>query len=65
MNSKNKNIRYLYRGINEFKRDYQPTNNLVTDESDDLLTGSLNILNRWNYFFHLLNANNFKDVRQI
>jgi hypothetical protein len=29
MNNKNKNIRDLYRGINEFKRDYQPRNNLV------------------------------------
>jgi hypothetical protein len=28
MNSKNKNIRDLYRGINEFKRGYQPTSNL-------------------------------------
>jgi hypothetical protein len=28
-NSKNKNIRDLYRGINEFKGDYQPRNNLV------------------------------------
>jgi hypothetical protein len=28
-NSKYKNIRDLYRGINAFKRDYQPKNNLV------------------------------------
>jgi hypothetical protein len=28
-NSKNKNIRNLYRKINEFKRGYQPRNNLV------------------------------------
>jgi hypothetical protein len=27
--SKNKNIRYLYRGINEFKKGYQPRTNLV------------------------------------
>jgi hypothetical protein len=27
MNSKNKIIRDLYRGINEFKRDYQPRSN--------------------------------------
>jgi hypothetical protein len=26
MNSKNKNVRNLYRGINEFKRHYQPGN---------------------------------------
>jgi hypothetical protein len=28
-----KNKRKLYGGINEFKRDYQPGNNLVTDEN--------------------------------
>jgi hypothetical protein len=27
INSKNKNIRDVYRGINEFKRGYQPRNN--------------------------------------
>jgi hypothetical protein len=37
MNSKNKNIRDLYRGINEFKRGYQPRSNLVKDENGDLL----------------------------
>jgi hypothetical protein len=47
MNSKNKNIRYLYRGINEFKRGYQPRSKLVKDEKGDLLADSHNILNRW------------------
>jgi hypothetical protein len=47
MNSKNKNIRDLYRGINEFKRGYQPRNSLVIEESGDLLADSNNILNRW------------------
>jgi hypothetical protein len=32
MNSKNKNIRYLHRGINDFKRGHQPRSNLVKDE---------------------------------
>jgi hypothetical protein len=36
-NSKDKNIKDLYRGINEFKRGYQPRNNLVKDENGDLL----------------------------
>jgi hypothetical protein len=45
-NGKNKNIRYLYRGINEFKRGYQPRNNLVKDGNGDLLVDSHNILNR-------------------
>jgi hypothetical protein len=44
--SKNKNIRDLYRGINEFKRGYQPRNNLVEDENGDLPVDSHNILNR-------------------
>jgi hypothetical protein len=35
-NSKNKNIRDLYRGINEFKTSYQLRNNLVKDENGDL-----------------------------
>jgi hypothetical protein len=52
-NSKKKNIRDLYRGINEFNRGYQAINNLVKDENGDLLEDSHNILNRWkNYFSH-------------
>jgi hypothetical protein len=30
-NNKNKNIRDLYRGINEFKEDYQPRTNFIKD----------------------------------
>jgi uncharacterized protein YaaR (DUF327 family) len=60
-NSKNKNIRDLYRGINEFKRGYQPRNNLVKDENGDL-ADSHNVLNRWkNYFSQLLNMHNVSD----
>jgi hypothetical protein len=63
MNSKNKNIRDLYRGINEFKRGYQPRKILVNDENGDL---QYNTLNRWqNYVFQLLNVHNVSDVRQI
>jgi hypothetical protein len=66
INSKNKNIRYLCRGINEFKRGYQPRNNLVKDENGDLLADSHNALNRWkNYFYQLLNVHRVSDVRQI
>jgi hypothetical protein len=32
-NSKNRNIRDLYRGINEFKRRYQPRNYFVKEEN--------------------------------
>jgi hypothetical protein len=40
MNSENKNIRDLCRGINEFKRSCQPTNNLVNDENGYLIADS-------------------------
>jgi hypothetical protein len=33
MNSTNKNIRVLKRGINEFKRGYQARSNLMKDEN--------------------------------
>ncbi|PNF40027.1 hypothetical protein B7P43_G12320, partial [Cryptotermes secundus] len=65
MNSKNKNIRDLYRGINDFKRGFQPSSNLVKDENGDLLADSHNILNRWrNYYSQLLNVHRVSDVRQ-
>jgi hypothetical protein len=35
-NSKKKNIRDLYRGINYFKKGYEPRSNLVKDEKGDL-----------------------------
>jgi hypothetical protein len=64
-NSKDKNIRDLYREINEFKWGYQPRNNLVKDENGVLLADSHDILNRWkNYFSQLLNVHNVSDVRQ-
>jgi hypothetical protein len=64
-NSKNKNIRDLYRGINEFKKGYQPRSNFVKDEKGDLLADSHNILIRWkNYFSQLLNVHRVSDVRQ-
>jgi hypothetical protein len=45
----------LYRGINDFKKVYQPRSNLVKDENGDLLADSHNILNKWkNYFSQLL-----------
>jgi hypothetical protein len=46
-NSKNKNIRGLYRGMKEFKRGYQPRSNLVKNENGDLLADSHSILNKW------------------
>jgi predicted AAA+ superfamily ATPase len=38
LNSKNKNIRDLCRNTNEFKKGYQPRNNLIKGKRGDLLT---------------------------
>jgi hypothetical protein len=54
--------RDLYRGINEFKRGYQPRNNLVKDENGDMIADSHNVLNRRK---NLLNVHNVNDVRHI
>jgi hypothetical protein len=46
----------LYRGINDFKKGYQPRNN-VKDEKGDLVADSHSVLARWrNHFFQLLNV---------
>jgi hypothetical protein len=64
-NSENKNFRDLYRGINEFKKGYQPRSNLGKDERGDLLADPHKILNRWkNYFCQLLNIHGAGGVRQ-
>ena len=56
-NSKIKNIRDLYRGIDDFKKGYQSRTNVVKDETGDLVTGSYSILARWrDYFSQLLNV---------
>jgi hypothetical protein len=62
MNSKNKNIRDLYRGINYFKWGHQPRSNLVKD----LLADSYNSLSRWkSYISQLLNVHRISGVTQI
>jgi hypothetical protein len=37
----------LYRGINEFKKGYQPIINIIKDENGNLLAHPQNVLNRW------------------
>ncbi|KAJ4430619.1 hypothetical protein ANN_19208 [Periplaneta americana] len=67
-NSKNKNIRDLYKGIKQFKNGYQAKVNVIKDENDDLLADSHSILNRWkNYFGQLLNIHrpNRNDRNEI
>jgi len=55
----------LYRGINDFKKGYQPRTITVKDDKGDMVADSHSILARWrNYFSHLLNVHGFNDVRQ-
>jgi hypothetical protein len=64
-NSENKNIRDLYRSMNEFKKGYQPVTNMVKEERGDLLVDPHKILNRWkNYFCKLLNVHGTGGVKQ-
>jgi hypothetical protein len=64
-NGKNKNIRDLYRGINEFKKAYQPRTNLVKDLRGDLLAEPHKIFNRWNKCLsQLLNVSQIRGVKQ-
>jgi hypothetical protein len=63
--SKNKNIGDLYRGINEFKKGYQPRTNLIKGERGDLPVDPHKVLNRWkNNFCQLLNVHAAGGVRQ-
>jgi hypothetical protein len=64
-NNKNKNNRDLYRGINEFKKGYQPIINIIKDDNGNLLTDPQGVLNRWeNFFNQVLNLHGVHDVRQ-
>jgi len=64
-NSKIKNIRDLYRGIDDCKRGYQPRNNIVKDEKGDLFTDSHSILaGQRNHFSQLLNIWGVNGGRQ-
>jgi hypothetical protein len=65
-NNKNKNIRDLYRGINEFKKGYQPRINIIKDENGNLLGDPQKVLNGWkNFFNQVLNVHEVHDVRQM
>jgi hypothetical protein len=55
----------LYRGINDFKKGYQPGTNVAKDAKGDLVAESHSILAMWrNYFFQLLNVHWVNDVRK-
>jgi hypothetical protein len=62
LNSKNKNIRDLYKGITEFKKGYQRKSNLVNDEMGDLLADPQKNLTRWkNDFCQLLHVQGARE----
>jgi hypothetical protein len=53
-------------GINDFKKGYQPTTNVIKDEKGDLDADSHSNLARLrSHFFQLLNVHGVNDVRQI
>ena len=63
-NSKINNVRDLYRGINDFKKGYQPRTTIVKDEKGDLVADFHSIMARWrNYFSQLLNEQEVTEVR--
>jgi hypothetical protein len=65
-NNKNKNIRDLYRGINEFKKGYQPRTNIIKDENGNLLADPPVCLEKVEKFFNqVLNVHGAHDVRQM
>jgi len=64
-NSKIKNIRDLYRGINGLNKGYQPRTNIVEDDKGDLVADSHSNLAKWRYHFsQLLNIHGVNDVRE-
>jgi hypothetical protein len=64
-NSKLNNIRDLYKGINDFKKWYQPRTVIVNDENVDLVADSHSIMAGWrNYFPEILNLHGVIDVKQ-
>jgi hypothetical protein len=64
-NSKNNNIRNLFRGINYVKKGYQPRTRKVKDEKGDLVADSHSIMARWrNYFSQVLNVHEVSEVNQ-
>ena len=55
----------MYRGINDFKKGYQPRCKIVKDEKGDLMADSHSIVARWrNNFSELSNVHGVKDVGQ-
>ena len=61
----NKIIKDLYRGINDFKKGYQPRTKTVKDGNGDLFTDTHSIVTRWRKLFsQLLNVQSVNDIMQ-
>jgi hypothetical protein len=59
-------IKTKIRGINEFKKGYQPRIKMIKDENGNLLADPQNILTRWKHFFNqVLNVLGVHNVRQM
>jgi len=55
----------LVQGINDFKKGYQPSTNIVKDEKGDLITDSHRTLARWrNHFSQPYSVHGVSDGRQ-
>ena len=64
-NSKVNNVRDLYRGINDFKKGYQPRTDIVKDEKVDIVADCHSILDRWRkHISQLQSVHGANDVRQ-
>ena len=46
-NSKNKNIQEVYKGINEFKKGYQPRAYVIKKYDGTIVADTTSILSRW------------------
>jgi hypothetical protein len=56
----------ICRGINEFKKGYEPRINIMEDENDNLIADLQSVLNRWKEFFNqVLNIHGFHDCWQM
>ena len=57
-NSKNNNIREIYKGINEFKKGYQTRTYIIKKHDGTIVADTISILSKWEQFFScLLNVN--------
>jgi hypothetical protein len=56
----------MYRGMNEFRKGYQPRINIIKDENGNLLADRQSVLSRRkNVFNQVLNVHGIHDVRQM